>query len=574
MTNNLKNTIKKTDDIETVVRSHNANSESSANSLKVGIIGGGVAGSTIAIRLAALGIETYLFESKASLIDGPPMCHLHAGGNLYREIPDQDCVKLLKQSVDMLRMYPHSIDVRPTVFAVPKRDDGNVEDLLPRLQLLTEEYKAMIAADPANKVLGEAEDYYRLYDKASLQALITAAEKDQVRFPQNEIPTNIDHWVVNAAKQLDLDKLKFPIIAVQEYGWNIFRLAASAQIALSYYPNANLLLNTQVTNVSETIGTNAPINKTTDQPTDNYIEPRWQVKFEQLSADGSTKTDTVTVDYLINACGFKTGIIDNMVGVPAQRMVEFKASYVTHWDHTGTAPKLSFEPSKEDLIYSRITLPEIIIHGKRGTPQGMVQLTPYPEGYYQIHSMNKAVTLFNDGLVETEEDNAQPELKSKYMDYIEEGWNPNTLHQRSQRAIEQVSEFVPQFATANPTGNALYGGQQIPGDNDTLRVADVSLYPELHYARAENVKASSALEAADDIVALLSSQKLINPTEQQIEARQHHNWPYLQYSDQQSIDNLAHEFAGQRAFPTPMAGVVTAHSGANSVSDSDANQLS
>ena len=55
-------------------------------SKRVGILGGGTAGATIAIRLAALGLETYLFEKKTSLIDGPPMCHLHAGGNLYREI--------------------------------------------------------------------------------------------------------------------------------------------------------------------------------------------------------------------------------------------------------------------------------------------------------------------------------------------------------------------------------------------------------------------------------------------------------------------------------------------------------
>ena len=219
--------------------------------LKVGIIGGGVAGSTIAIRLAALGIETYLFEVKASLIDGPPMCHLHAGGNLYREIPDEDCVELLKQSIDMLRMYPHSIDVRPTVIAIPKRDEGNPEDLLPRLQLLTREYKAMIEADPANKVLGEAENYYRLYDKQQVQALLDTNDSDPCLFPEDQVPQNLDHWVVNAAKQLDLEKLKFPIVAVQEYGWNIFRLAASAQIALGFYPNAHLLLNTQVIDVTE-----------------------------------------------------------------------------------------------------------------------------------------------------------------------------------------------------------------------------------------------------------------------------------------------------------------------------------
>ncbi|WP_296404918.1 FAD-dependent oxidoreductase [Psychrobacter sp.] len=560
-------------------------------SLKVGIIGGGVAGSTIAIRLAALGIETYLFESKSSLIDGPPMCHLHAGGNLYREIPDEDCVELLKQSIDMLRMYPYSIDVRPTVIAIPQRDDGTPESLIPRLQLLTREYKAMIVADPANKVLGEAEDYYRLYNKQDLLALI-----HQSNFDINSTPTHLDHWVANAARQLDLDKLKYPIVAVQEYGWNIFRLAASAQIALGFYPNAHLLLNTQVVGV-----TVADMTKThtADENSDNELALKpfavqqlanqqvdgstvqWNIHYKQKTyrEDGSEAntsvddTQTIKVDYLINACGFKTGIIDNMIGVPAKRMVEFKASYVTHWNNPNSnatfitsqtdSNSYSHDDSyglEEDLIYSPLILPEIIIHGKRGTPQGMVQLTPYPNGYYQIHSMNKAVTLFEDGLVATKDDDAQPELKPKYIQCIEDGWNPATLQERSQRAIIEVSEFVPRFASAKPTGNALYGGQQIPGNNDTLRVADVSLYPEIHYARAENVKASSALEASDDIVKLLESQNLIQSTPQQNHSRHHHDWIYLRHSSKQNIDDLAKLFAHQRAFPLPMSDVVTSFS--------------
>ena len=44
----------------------------SQKSLKVAIIGGGVAGSTIAIRLATAGVQTYLFEKNASLINSPP----------------------------------------------------------------------------------------------------------------------------------------------------------------------------------------------------------------------------------------------------------------------------------------------------------------------------------------------------------------------------------------------------------------------------------------------------------------------------------------------------------------------
>ena len=72
---------------------------------KIAVIGGGVAGSTIALRFAELGLDTTLIEKGPSLVNGPPMCHLHAGGNLYREISDQQCLILLKQSIDTVKVY-------------------------------------------------------------------------------------------------------------------------------------------------------------------------------------------------------------------------------------------------------------------------------------------------------------------------------------------------------------------------------------------------------------------------------------------------------------------------------------
>lgn len=99
--------------------------------ITVGIIGGGIAGSTIALRLAEQGINVQLFEEGKSLVNGPPICHLHAGGNLYREISDQQCVTLLKQSIDTLRVYQHTSNIRPTVIAIPCNDAGDPNDLLP-----------------------------------------------------------------------------------------------------------------------------------------------------------------------------------------------------------------------------------------------------------------------------------------------------------------------------------------------------------------------------------------------------------------------------------------------------------
>lgn len=485
---------------------------------RVGILGGGTAGATIAIRLAALGLDTYLFEKKTSLIDGPPMCHLHAGGNLYREIPDEDCVALLKQCIDILRLYPYTIDVRPTVFAVPTRDEGLPEDLLPRLDILTAAYRDLIAQDTDNKVLGEPEDYYQLY---SHEQLIELSERSQVA-----VPTTIDEWMIPVAKYLDLNKVKFPLIVVQEYGWNIFRLAASAQLALDEYDNAHVFTDTSVQQVVAV--------ECTDCSNANHHVTKWRIDYQQKD---KSSADAVEVDYLINACGFRTGIIDDMVGVTVQRMVEFKSSYITHWGDSGGQ------------------IPEIIIYGDRGTPEGMAQLTPYPDGYFQIHGMSKFITLFDDGLVASSGNSAQPKLPAQYVHYIEDGWDKAPLQARSQQSIEYVAEFVPTFNSARTVGNALYGGQQIPGDDDTLRVADVSLYGHLHYARAENVKASSTLLAADEIVEQLIDIGILVRNLPADRARYAHEWQYLAHNDSLSIDNAARALAKERGFPTAMAHV-------------------
>ncbi len=504
--------------------SDNANGKNTNGDPKrVGILGGGTAGATIAIRLAALGLDTYLFEKKTSLIDGPPMCHLHAGGNLYREIPDEDCVALLKQCIDILRLYPYTIDVRPTVFAVPTRDEGLPEDLLPRLDILTAAYRELIAEDPNNKVLGEPEDYYQLY---SQEQLIELSKREQVA-----VPSTVDEWVIPAAKYLDLNKVKYPLIVVQEYGWNIFRLAASAQLALEGYDNAHIFTDTQVQQVVAV--------ECTDCTNANHHVSKWRVDYQQNAQEGNAASDieSVEVDYLINACGFRTGVIDDMVGVDVERMVEFKSSYITHWDDAGGQ------------------IPEIIIYGARGTPEGMAQLTPYPGGYFQIHGMSNAITLFDDGLVASTKQSAQPSLPSEYLHYIDDGWDKAPLQARSQQSIDYVAEFIPTFTSARTVGNALYGGQQIPGKDDTLRVADVSLYGHLHYARAENVKASSTLLAADEIVSQLLDIGILAPDLTADKQRYTHDWPYLAHNDEADIHKVATVLAKQRGFPLAMAGV-------------------
>jgi len=106
-------------------------------------------------------------------MSGPHFCHLHAGGNLYREISDNlssmayrihnmicrrtqvdtQCVTLLRQSIDFSKLYSHSIDKRPTVIALPSYDKQVPQDLILRLKYLKSEYRQLIEKVPSNKVL-------------------------------------------------------------------------------------------------------------------------------------------------------------------------------------------------------------------------------------------------------------------------------------------------------------------------------------------------------------------------------------------------------------------------------------
>ncbi len=427
-----------------------------SNRAQVAVIGGGIAGSSIALYLSEMGVDVTLFEKGPSLVNGPPICHLHAGGNLYREISDEQCLTLLRESIDLVRFYPNAVDYRPTVIAVPVEDSGKPEDLCVRLHLLQREYASLIEDDSKNKVLGESSEYFKTYEREEIEAL---KNKDLI-----SQPTYLDEWMIPVAKNIDLDKVQFPLIMVQEYGLNLFLLASSAKLRLDEKENAKVLLNHKVKDISKSM---------TDES--------WIVTYQHERCVEEEK-----FDFLINAAGFRTGEVDDMLGFKRERFVEFKAAYVSQWSECNTL------------------WPEVVFYGERGTPQGMAQFTPYPDGHFQLHGMTKDITLFDEGLVKSSAQSAQPELNEKFIHKIEKNWKKEDAASRSQLAIEHLAQFIPAFKNAKVVSKPLYGAQQIPGSDASLRAADVSFVDD-HYARCEIVKASSVLSMADTITAQLIS---------------------------------------------------------------------
>nr|WP_086937449.1 FAD-dependent oxidoreductase [Thaumasiovibrio occultus] len=425
-------------------------SVSKAKQPVIGVIGGGIAGAVAAMHLTDNGYTVELFEAGDGLVNGPPVCHLHAGGNLYREISSEQCITLLKESIDTMKLFPHCANERPTIIAVPLSDNGNPDELLERLHLLRDTYAELVANDESNKVLGEPSDYFALYDRAALEVLKSAQLVSK--------PSSLDDWMVPFAQHVNLDQLKYPVVLVQEYGLSVFRMAATAELSLMDHPDARVHLNTPV---------------------------------RHISADGEgwcIETDEAQypVDFILNACGFRSGSVDNMLALKRDRMVEYKAAYVTHW------------PSAQGMW------PEVIFHGERGTPQGMAQLTPYADGFFQLHGMTETITLFEGGLVSSTDTDAQPNLPDALVQKAMRNWPQADITERTERAIAHLGQFVPSFSNAEVAGQPLCGAQQIPGGDPTLRAAGIS-FEGTNYARTEIVKASSAIAAVEALTEKLTT---------------------------------------------------------------------
>lgn len=421
------------------------------------VVGGGVAGATIATQLLRYAnVRLTLVEHNRSLISGPPFCHLHAGGNLYREIDLTQCKRLMHESIETLRLYPNCANIRPTVIAVPERDRGDVDSLLPRLRELRAHYQHLVDTDPQNRVLGEPADYFKAVTKEQMEALALRQQPNQ--------PNSIDDWLIPVAQQLDLDTIKWPLLVVQEYGLSMFRVAATAQQRLQRSDRCELRLGQSVVDIKANLN-------------------GWQVSFD----DGSDSH----ADYVINACGYRSGELDDKLSLSVERLVEFKAAYLAKWSN-------------------QQYWPELVFHGERGTANGMAQFTPYADGVVQLHGMTKEITLFENGVAKSNANSSQPRLHAPLSEKLAQGWASSVATERTNNAINYLSYFLPNFANAQVIDKPMYGAQQVPGSDLSLRAAGV-VFPQTGYARAEIVKANSALAAAKAIEQNLIEMSLLNP---------------------------------------------------------------
>jgi len=138
----------------------------------------------------------------------------------------------------------------------------------------------------------------------------------------------------------------------------------------------------------------------------------------------------------------------------------------------------------------------------------------------------------------------QPKLGSDFMKKLEISWSTEEVAKRTNAAIEHLSQFIPSFSNATVGSKPLFGAQQIPGDDPTLRVAEVS-FPTKNYARCEIVKVSSAIDMTVSIIKELIK---LNYLESSITAQDE-----LAEISEEELQRYAKTLAVNRDYPASLA---------------------
>lgn len=296
--------------------------------MKIAIIGGGISGVVSAVKLSKdlPDCDIDLYEKKQSLLNGPPYCHLHAGGFLYPEMPLADCKELMLDSIEFANMFPDAIIHRPTVIAFNKHSSYNPHVLNHKCFHLSRTY-ALAGTTP----LGETHLFYAMY---SYEDAVYFKKHGHFYKTADKARRYHDTFVSQFLNLLtDINSIKYPFACVNEPGIDQQKVV---DYCLELLKESRVKLHLATDIKSHDI---------------HNVSKTWYIKDSRYDA-------------LVNAAGHASRDV-----FPNVSMVEFKSSFV-------------IQNSLDQLL-----LPEIAIIGKRQTENGLLQITPIGNNEFQLHSM-------------------------------------------------------------------------------------------------------------------------------------------------------------------------------------------
>jgi hypothetical protein len=210
----------------------------------IAIVGGGIAGTLAALKLSKVkGSYVDLYEQNNGILQGPPYCHLHAGGFLYPEISSKDSQALFKHALDFAMSFPDHIVKRPSVIAYRSCSNFSTSKLIYKCKTIRYQY-----ACSNESPFGNPELFYAIYNLEDFQHV-----KEYGCLPNSDDPARVYHdpYVLQFCKLLDdANAIKFPFVSVCEPGINKKSLEACLREEVSR-SNISLVLNHHVRSLSK-----------------------------------------------------------------------------------------------------------------------------------------------------------------------------------------------------------------------------------------------------------------------------------------------------------------------------------
>ena len=200
-------------------------------STKVAVVGGGIGGSVAALELLKRypGVKVDLFERRADILQGPPWCHLHAGGMLYPEISWEESSELLDHSIAFAQEFSEALLIRPTVVACRKSSRWEPEGLVAKCEYV----QSQVDRRPAAMDLS---GYCAVYTEED----VAAFKKTGSFLPRSAFH---DPYVKTFLGLVKTDQIKLPFVSVKEFGIDDNVARDKVRSLLAGYSNLKLHLN-------------------------------------------------------------------------------------------------------------------------------------------------------------------------------------------------------------------------------------------------------------------------------------------------------------------------------------------
>lgn len=209
-------------------------------SRQIAIIGGGISGITSAIKLAQnKPNEIHIYEKRNYILNGPPYCHLHAGGILYPEISLEDAQQLLYDSILFADTFKDCLEFRPTIVAYRSESKYTPNELLFKCKVNKINYQFS-----HKQPFGQVENFYAVYTKEDMIFF-----KKHGKLPESDDfgRKYHDRYVEYFCKFLDtVESIKYPFVSVCEPGINQEKVELYLKSQLKSYNNIKIFLNKEV----------------------------------------------------------------------------------------------------------------------------------------------------------------------------------------------------------------------------------------------------------------------------------------------------------------------------------------